>query len=107
MLKIKVKYLPAWWEKAKGLIGETQAYPVFFHTRWGIHTFGLKFPIDVLILDSANRVVKIVLGLPPNRILFWSPFYDRVLELPADEIIHQKITLGSTLKLDFCYTRPR
>jgi uncharacterized protein len=49
----------------------------------GIHTFFMKFPIDVVFLDKSNRILKSFSRLPPNRI---TPIYLKahsVLELPA------------------------
>jgi hypothetical protein len=95
----KVKVLKSRLDKMKGLIGAEKPYPIFFKTRWGIHTFGVRFPIDVLILDGEFKVVKAVANLPPNRILFWPIFYENVLELPAGEIERQQIKLGDKIKL--------
>lgn len=74
-------------------------YPVFFTTRWGIHTFGVRSLIDVLILDKNNRVVVIRHRLPPNRILFWNPIYDRVIELPPGTITKKNIAVGDQIAL--------
>jgi uncharacterized membrane protein (UPF0127 family) len=86
MITLKVKILQSYWSKSKGLIGADPAYPVYFTTRWGIHTFGMKSAIDVVILDNNNRVVKLVHSLSPNHIFFWNPKYFRVLELPEGTI---------------------
>ncbi len=34
----------------------------------GIHTFGMKFPIDVVFLDSKGRVMAVHHGLKPRRL---------------------------------------
>lgn len=34
----------------------------------GIHTFGMRFPIDAIFLDSKGRVVRTIRNLSPNRI---------------------------------------
>jgi uncharacterized membrane protein (UPF0127 family) len=86
--------------KIRGLIGKNTPTPVFFTTRFGIHTFGLKFPIDVLILDNCNRVVRQKHSLYPNKLFFWPPVYNRVLELPAGTISRQKIKIGDTVNHD-------
>lgn len=80
-MKIRVKELSSFWEKSKGLIGDTTGIPVFFRTRWGIHTFGVSQTIAVAILDDSNKIVKIK-ELRPNRIFFWNPKYNQVLEIP-------------------------
>ncbi len=52
MLDLKVKRLKTLKGKTIGLIGREKIAPVVFETRFGIHTFGLKFPIDVLVTES-------------------------------------------------------
>jgi uncharacterized membrane protein (UPF0127 family) len=34
---------------------------------YGVHTFGMRFPIDVLFLDKDLRVIRAVKALPPYR----------------------------------------
>ncbi len=99
MLRIRVKVLKSPAEKTIGLISSKKAYPVFFKTRWGIHTFGVKFPIDVLILDSKYKVVKATVNLPPNRIFLWPPVYENVVELPTGEVRRLKIKTGDKIFL--------
>lgn len=98
MTELKVKLLNSFKDKTIGLLGREKAYSVFFKTRFGIHTFGMKFPIDVVILDKNNKVVKIFENLKPNRIFFWLPVFDKVLELPKGEIAINKIKLGEKIE---------
>ena len=100
MISIEAKYLTSWREKSKGLIGEKKAFPVFFKTRFGIHTFGMKFPIDVVILDKKMVVVSLKENLKPNKFFFWNPICDGVLELAEGEIKKKEINRKSLLKLD-------
>jgi uncharacterized protein len=98
--KLKVRVLQSLPEKIIGLIGSKAAYPIFFQTRWGIHTFGVRFPIDVLILDSHYRVVRIKSYLPPNRLFFWPIIYNHVIELPTGEVDRLKIKIGEVVQLN-------
>ena len=34
----------------------------------GVHTLGMRYPIDVAFLDARGGVVGILEGLPPNRV---------------------------------------
>ncbi len=97
MIKLKVKYLKTFQEKSKGLIGLTKFTPVFFKTRFGIHTYGMKVPIDVLILDRQNKVIKIKKNLKPGRVFFWNPGYFNVVEMPVD---YSKVKIGETIFID-------
>ncbi len=48
----------------------------------GVHTFGMKFAIDVLFLSSKKTVLKIRPAMPPRRISLCLRAHS-VLELPA------------------------
>ncbi|HUI05641.1 MAG TPA: DUF192 domain-containing protein [Verrucomicrobiae bacterium] len=49
---------------------------------YGVHTFGMRFPIDVLFLDKDLRVIRAVKSLPPYRTsIVKKAVY--VLELPV------------------------
>lgn len=98
VVKLKVKRLKSFKEKAVGLIGRKDR-AVIFETRFGIHTFGLKVPIDVLILDSQNKAIKLRLELPPNRIMLWNPIYKTVLEMPAGTIKRKGIKLSTKIEI--------
>ncbi len=94
MIRIPAKHLRTFWEKSHGLIGADPVYPVRMSTRWGIHTFGLRHPIDVVILDRDCRVVAIRENLPPGYFFFWNIRYSDVLELPSGYVKKSGITLG-------------
>lgn len=47
-----------------------------------IHTFGMRFPIDVLFLDEGNRVIELCRAVPPCRVIR-CPGAMAVLELPS------------------------
>ena len=59
---------------------------MLFKTRYGIHTFGMKYPIDIVILDNQNRVAVLKKAMEQNRIFLWNIKYETVLELPAGTI---------------------
>ncbi len=87
--------------KIIGLIFADNPQAIFFTTRFGIHTFGLSYPIDVVILDDQNRVKVIKPNLPPNKIFFWNPKYSQVVELPWGTINKQRIKVGEKIILQF------
>lgn len=98
MVTLYVKELKTLRESAIGLLAFKKPIPVLLHTRWGIHTFGLKFPIDVVILDKENRVVSLKKSLSPNRIFMWNPKYSNVLELPVGTIHKKNIEIGTKIQ---------
>lgn len=48
-----------------------------------IHTFFMRFPMDVLFVDKNYKVIKTLCDLNPSRIsrIYWNS--SRVIELPA------------------------
>lgn len=49
-----------------------------------VHTFGMRFALDVYFLDSAGRVLSVRRRVPPRRVL-WHRGASAVLEIPAAE----------------------
>jgi uncharacterized membrane protein (UPF0127 family) len=47
-----------------------------------VHTFGMRFPIDVLFLDDDDRVIELRRAIPPCRVIR-CPGAMAVLELPS------------------------
>jgi len=99
MVTLKVRLFGTKRERLEGLLHAKKAFPVLLKTRFGIHTFGLRFPIDVLILDNNSRVVRICCSLKPNRIFLWPPVFDTVVELPTGAAKKKRIKPGDTIKL--------
>lgn len=97
MYNITAYHAQTFFEKSKGLLGAEKPYPLFFQTRWGIHTFGMRFPIDVVILTNDNTIFAIKQNLQPNRFFFWNPFYRNVLELPVGTIQTERIKIGGKI----------
>lgn len=99
MHTLRVKRAKNAWQATVGLIGAKQAYALLIETRFGIHTFGLAFPIDVLILDSSHRIVKMKSNLVPNQIFLWPPIWGLVIELPAGSITSKNLHIGDHVTL--------
>lgn len=94
---------PSYMGKVFGLIGKKEPESLLLKTRFGIHTFGVRFPIDVVILDRQNTIVTIKEHVSPNRIFFWNPLFDTVLELPSGSIEQLKLRKG--IKLTFIFSQ--
>ncbi|HEX5227128.1 MAG TPA: DUF192 domain-containing protein [Bryobacteraceae bacterium] len=65
----------------------------------GVHTVGMKFPIDVLFLDKRRKVVKIRAAMPRWRMsaCLWA---HSVLELPSGMAATTKTVPGDQLVLE-------
>ncbi len=82
-----------------GLIGKKEPESIYLQTRWGIHTFFMRFPIDVVILDDEYHIAAMKEHLVPWRIFIWNPRYRHVVELPDKTIKANKWTIGDTITL--------
>jgi uncharacterized protein len=49
-----------------------------------VHTFGMRFDLDLYFLDAAGRVIERRLRVPPRRVA-WHRGACAVLEIPAGE----------------------
>lgn len=86
-------------QKIIGLIGAEKPYPLLLETRFGIHTFGVRFPLDILILDDTNTIVCIKKNLSPYRIFLWNPIWKLVVELPQGTIATKNLHIGQKVSL--------
>ena len=64
-----------------------------------IHTFFMKFPIDVVFLDKKGKVVKIKESMQPWRLLSSMPRGFMVLELKSRKIQKIRIKVGDLIEI--------
>ena len=88
-------------KRRKGLLGR-DSLPTG-HGLWivpceSVHTYGMRFPIDVLYLDRKKRVRKLRRAMPPWRLSLCLSAHS-VLELPAGTIEQTKTQPGDQLVL--------
>jgi len=65
----------------------------------GVHTFAMRFPIDVLYLDGRKRVVHIEENLRPWRVAKVSLRAASVLELPGDTLRSHRTAVGDEIDI--------
>lgn len=65
----------------------------------GVHTFGMKFPIDVLFLSKKKKVLKARPDMVKRRIAFSFRAYS-VLELPAGTLAQTGTAAGDQLEFE-------
>ena len=98
-LDLEIKYAKKFKQKFWGVIFLKNPKAPYIETRFGLHTFFVRFPLDIVILDKNSKAVKLK-RIEPNKIFFWYPIYDRVLELPDGSINKLGIQLGHMLKFN-------
>lgn len=65
----------------------------------GIHTFGMRFAIDIVFLDERGRVIRLIHALKPFRVspLVWNSAM--VLELPAGILLQTGTQVGDQIEI--------
>ena len=76
-------------KRIKGLLGKKVFLPnqaIILDPCNSVHTFFMRFAIDILFVDKDYKVVKVFSKLAPNRItrIYWHS--SRVIELPAGRL---------------------
>lgn len=84
-------------DQAIGLLDKNKPGTILLHTRFGIHTFGMKKSIDILILNKNHSVVAVKQNLRPNKLFLWHPKFSLVLECPAGTITHSQTEIGNNI----------
>ena len=90
-------------KRIKGLLGKKEFLPgqaLILEPCNAVHTFFMRFPIDLLFVDNNYRIIKAMPGLVPNRIsrIYWES--NRVIELPCGIIKLTKTHVKDQLQLD-------
>ena len=89
------------WPRMRGLLGRRgleSGEGVLLRPTGSVHTFFMRFPIDVVFLSREGEVLKIAQALPPWRTA-GARRAKAVLELAADEAERHEIRVGTRLDL--------
>lgn len=65
-----------------------------------VHTFGMRFAIDVLFLDKDNVAVRAYRGLAPGRLTAWVRRARMVVELPSGALEAASLEVGDTVTFE-------
>jgi uncharacterized protein len=88
--------------RLRGLLGRRELPPdegLLINPCSSVHTWFMRFPIDVLFLDRDLRVVRVAADVRPFR-LRWGRGARQVLELAAGEAAERGIRVGDRLTLE-------
>ena len=87
--------------RRRGLLGRTTFAPgaaLLIAPCSSIHTWGMRFPIDVLFVSRSGRIRKIVSRVPPWRVVFGIGSF-AVIELPAGAVDASTTKVGDVLRI--------
>lgn len=91
------------WTRLKGLLGRDSLLSneaLVLSPCNSIHTFFMRFTIDVIFMDSSGKVLQLYHHLKPNRLtrIHWRA--KEVIEVPSGTIEQWEIKLGDILKCE-------
>jgi uncharacterized membrane protein (UPF0127 family) len=93
------------WSRLCGLVGKDPASFLQGRGLWivpcrGVHTLGMRFPIDVVYLTKEKVIVHLEHSLPPWRFAPVRFQAASVLELPTVTVRSTGTTIGDQLEID-------
>ncbi len=98
------RWAAGFWARLRGLMGQPRLLDgeglILVGDR-SIHTFFMRFPIDVVYADRSWQVVHLDLAMAPNRVGPYVSLATYVLELPAGVIRSTGTAVGDQLA---CHT---
>jgi uncharacterized membrane protein (UPF0127 family) len=91
------------WKQTVGLLGRSNLAPdygLWLEPCNGIHTLGMRFPIDVLFLDKEGRALRLLSHVKAWR--FCGPLWKArtVVELPAGTIQARALQVGRRYQIE-------
>jgi uncharacterized protein len=101
-LATKVRKADSFLTRLVGLLKRTNLGPeeaLWLMPSKGIHTIGMKFPIDVVFLNRGNTVVGLVQGMVPCRLSSVHFTSYSVLELPTGTIKKSRTEVGDKFEI--------
>ena len=101
-LAAEVQLARSLWARFWGLMGRAslpEGHGLLLKPCTSVHTFFMRFPIDVIFLDKANRVVKIIPEMKPWRTALGGRGGHSALELNGGCTEAAGLEVGDTLTI--------
>ena len=99
----KLEVASTLWTRTKGLIGRASLpadQALWIHRCNSIHTFFMKFAIDLVFVDNKMVVRKTMSTVKPNRLVLPVIRATSVIEFPAGFLDLNPISVGEQLHVD-------
>lgn len=100
LLARRVRWAANFWDRLKGLLGERElpaGEALVLEKCRAVHTFFMRFNIDVLFLDEGDTVLEMQTNVPPGRLAGPVRRAHRVVELPAGVLLRTGTLPGDQL----------
>jgi uncharacterized membrane protein (UPF0127 family) len=89
-------------QRRQGLLGRSsleEGEGLIIHPCKGVHSFGMKFPIDVAYVSKDGKVIHTISPLFPNRLGLLMLRAAWILELPQGVLLRTETILGDMLTI--------
>jgi len=92
------------WTRLRGLVGVApddfrNGYGLWIIPCHGVHTLGMRFPLDVVYLDRSLTVIHVQSGVPPWRFAPVRMQAASVLELPSRTAAETSTAVGDRIEI--------
>lgn len=88
--------------RLKGLLGKSElpdGQCMIITPCKSIHTFFMKYPIDVVFIDKNYRVIEIIKNMAPGHTSSYVKNVWSVIEMAVDKSLESKIVVGDQLQV--------
>ncbi len=102
-LAFRVEVCDSVWGRLRGLLGKRSLKPdsgVWIVPANAVHTIGMLFSFDLVLIDKNFKVVGLRELVRPFRITLPERGAESVLELPAHSIFRSRTQIGDQLHID-------
>lgn len=107
VLASEVELADTFWRRFRGLMlrrrfprGRALLFKFNKPGRYGVHTFFVRFPIDLMYLDSDFRIVELRAWLKPWRMHKSRAAASYLAELPAGTLRSAKVRVGHKISFE-------
>ena len=98
-----VEYAVKWHERMRGLLGRTALgddAAMVIRRCGSVHTVCMKFAIDLVFVDKAKRIVRIVENVRPGRFCVWGGWHAaHVIESESGKLNLNRLKIGDALEM--------
>ena len=101
LLVDKASIADTFWKRVVGLLGRKgleEKGGLVIRPCSSIHTFFMRFSIDIIFLDKHSRVTKIIRNMPPFRLSLPAFAAKCVIELPSGAIARSRTEIGDLIE---------
>lgn len=103
LLAERAEMAASFWSRLRGLMGRAElpaGTALILDPNGSVHTFWMRFAIDVIFTDRHGRVVGVRAAMPPNRPYAGAHRARRTIELPAGVIQSSGTQTGDQLRFE-------